>query len=92
MSLNVKLDFPAALEEKLRDEVKNLDVKVKEAFALQLFREGRISHFELSQALGLDRFETDGYLKRHNVYDGSLTAEDIEHDRRVLAELMAKGK
>jgi len=84
MALRVTLDLPADLEEKLRRESPNLDADVKEAYALELFRRGRLSHYELSRVLGLDRFETDAYLKRHNVFEGSLTMADLEADRETL--------
>jgi hypothetical protein len=44
----------------------------------------------LSRTLRLDRFETDAYLKRHNVFEGSLTMEDLEADRQTLQELRSK--
>ncbi len=53
MPLNVTLDLPADLEEKLRRETPNLDADVKEAYAVELFRRGRLSHYELSRVLGL---------------------------------------
>jgi hypothetical protein len=40
--------------------------------------------------LGLDRFETDAYLKRHNVFEGSLTMEDLQSDRQTLDRVMGK--
>lgn len=89
MSLTVTFDLPSELEEKLRAESANLNSDVKEAYALELFRRGKLSHYELSQALGLDRFETDACLKRHNVYEGSLTMEDLDADRMTLDELMS---
>jgi predicted HTH domain antitoxin len=92
MPLNVTLDFPADLEEKLRRETPNLDADVKEAYALELFRRGRLSHYELSRVLGLDRFETDAWLKRHNVFDGSLTMADLEADRQTLDDVISKAR
>ncbi len=90
MSLNVTLDLPAEVEEKLRRETANLDADVKEAYALELFRRGKLSHCELSLVLGLDRFETDAYLKRHNVFEGSLTMADLQSDRQTLDRVMGK--
>ena len=90
MSLTINLDLPKEIEQQLRAESRDIEVEVKEAYALELFRQGRLSHYELSQVLGLDRFETDGYLKRHNVFEGSLTMEDLEADRRTLDELFKK--
>ena len=92
MALRVTLDLPADLEERLRRESPNLDADVKEAYALELFRRGRLSHYELSRVLGLDRFETDAYLKRHNVFEGSLTMADLEADRETLDRVIGKAR
>ncbi len=92
MALTIHLDLPADVEEKLRAQTTNLSADVKEAYALELFRRGRLSHLELSQVLGLDRLETDAYLKRHNVFEGSLTMEDLDADRRTLAQLFDKDR
>ena len=90
MSLTVRFDLPPDIEEKLRQETPHLDEYVKEAYALELFRRGRLSHYELSRVLGIDRFETDAYLKRHNVFEGSLTMEDLEADRQTLRTLRSE--
>ncbi len=92
MALTITFDLPAGVEEKLRAQTQNLDADVKEAYAVELFRRGQLSHFELSQILGLDRFDTDAYLKRHNVFEGSLMMEDLEADRRMLDRLFPKGR
>ena len=90
MSLQVTLDLPAEVEEKLRRETPNLDADVNEAYALELFRRGQLSHCELSRVLGLDRFATDAYLKQHNVVEGSLTMADLEADRQTLDRVMGR--
>lgn len=92
MSLNVSLDLPAAVEERLRRESASLDADVKEAVVLELFRRGRLSHFEISQVLGLDRYETDAFLQRHRVWDNSLAMEDLESDRQTLERLMEQSR
>ena len=92
MPLNVTLNLPADLEEKVRRESANLNEEVKDAYALELFRQGKLSHHELSRALGLDRFETDAYLKRHSVFEGSLTMADLEADRLTLEHVMGKAR
>lgn len=92
MALNVTLVLPADLEEKLRRGSANLDADVREAYALELFRSGKLSHYELSQMLGLDRYETDAWLKRHHVFEGSLTMADLEADRQTLERVMGKGR
>jgi predicted HTH domain antitoxin len=89
MSLTVRLDLPPDVEEKLRQQAANLDEEVKEAYALELFRKGRLTHYELSRVLRLDRFQTDAFLKRHNVFEGSMTMEDLETDRQTLRNLLS---
>jgi hypothetical protein len=66
------------------EQTPNLDPDVRRSRAIDLFRRGKLTHHELSTALGLDRFETDAYLKRHNIFDGSLTSADVEADCRAL--------
>ena len=58
------------------------------ALLLQAFREGTLSHYELSKALGLDRFETDAFLQRHRVTEGTLTFEDLGQQRETLDHVL----
>jgi predicted HTH domain antitoxin len=71
MPLNVTLEIPPDIEAKLRQESTNLDFDVREAYALELYRQGRLSHFELARLLGLDHCDTDTWLKRHGVFGGA---------------------
>jgi predicted HTH domain antitoxin len=88
----VTIQLPPEIEERLKAQSKDLSAELREAAALELFRQGKLSHHELSQVLGVDRFETDAYLKRHNVYEGSLTMEDLEADRQTLEEVLGQVK
>jgi hypothetical protein len=92
MSLNVTLNLPADIEEKLRREMPNLEADVTEIYALELFRRGKLSHFELSQVLGVDRLQTDAWLMSHNVFEGSLTMADLDADQQTLERLMQKAR
>lgn len=92
MPLNVTLNLPSDLVEKLRRATPDIDADVKEVYALELFRRGTLSHHELSQVLGLDRFETDAYLNRHHVFEGSLTMADLGADRKTLESLMGESR
>jgi hypothetical protein len=84
----VTFQLPPDVEKRLRAESLDLDAEAREASALELFRRGKLSHFELSQILGLDRFQTDAYLIQHKVYDGSLKAEDLEADKQTLDRVL----
>jgi predicted HTH domain antitoxin len=84
----ITFQFPVELEKRIRAEGIDLDAEAREASALELFRRGRLSHFELSQVLGLDRFETDAYLNNHNVVEQTLTTEDLEEQGRALDRVL----
>ncbi len=83
----VTIQLPADVEERLRADSPNLDFEAKEALLIELYRQDRLSHYELSQALGLDRFETDGVLKKHNVSVDLPTEAEIEQGLRRLREI-----
>lgn len=84
----VSFELEPQLETQLRRELRDLDDVAKEAFLVTLFRRGKLSHTTLSAALGLDRFQTDALLKRHNVVEGSLTWNDLEADRTTLERVI----
>ena len=86
----VTIQLPADVEQRLRAQTPDLDTELKEAVVLDLFRRGKLSHYELSKILGLDRFETDAYLKRHNVVEGSLTMQDLDEQARTLDRVLGQ--
>jgi predicted HTH domain antitoxin len=88
----VTFQLPADVEQKLRAESRDLEGEAKEAYAVELFRRGKLTHYELSKVLGLDRVETDAFLKRHNVYEGSLTDDDLEADRKTLERVLGPAR
>jgi hypothetical protein len=89
MTIHFTFSLPPEVEERLRSEVPDLPGAVREAFAVDLFRRGILTHYGLGQSLGLDRFETDALLKRHRVVEQSLSHEDVDADVRGLDELLA---
>jgi hypothetical protein len=56
MSLTVTIELPAELERALRGSDSDLESTAKEALAVSLFRQGKLTHAELGRALKLDRF------------------------------------
>jgi predicted HTH domain antitoxin len=91
MSLHITLKLPPEIEEMVRREAGDLDLQVTEAFAGELFRRGKLTHGQLSRVLGIDRFETDAWLKQRGIYEGSLRMEDLEADRETLERVLGKG-
>jgi predicted HTH domain antitoxin len=90
MPLNVTLELPPEVEAKIRSESTNLDRDVRDAYALELFRLGKISHYELARILGLDRFETDAWLKLHGVFARSLGMTDLDADLQALEQVLGR--
>jgi len=88
----ITFQLPEDVEQRLRAELPDLDAQAREASAVELFRRGKLSHLELSKVLGLDRFETDAYLKQHNIFEGSLTMEDLEADRQTLERVLGPNR
>jgi hypothetical protein len=88
MDINVTVNLPPKLEEQLRAESGNLSTAIRDGFALELFRRRLLSRQGLSQMLGLDRFETYALLKHHQIFDGSLTHEDVDADVASARELL----
>ncbi len=86
--MSVTVELPHDIEAMLRRGHPNLESEAKEACAVELFRQGRLNHFQLSRVLGLDRFETDAVLKRHRVEEQSLTSDDVDADRTTLSEVL----
>ena len=84
----IQIQLPTDLEERLRHDLGDLNQAAKEALLLQAFRDRRLTHFELSQALDLDRFETDAILKQHHIFEGSPTLADLEADRQTLDRVL----
>ena len=62
-----------------------------EAIALEAYRQRRITGYQLRTLLGIEsRYELDGFLKEHEVYD--YTVEDLEHDLATIQKLEEKRK
>lgn len=51
-----------------------------EALAIEGYRSGALSHFQVSRLLGISRFETDGFLKKHEVEEYAYGVDDLACD------------
>jgi Uncharacterised protein family (UPF0175) len=91
MAITLTLELPAEFEAQLRASHPDLSAFAREALALELFREGKITHFELGQALGLSCQETDDLLNLHGVHesilDQAILDEELKCIRLMRAEL-----
>jgi hypothetical protein len=86
----VTIELPAEVEQSLRAQSPNLDAEAKEALLVELYRQERLTHYELSLALGISRFETDAVLKKHQVTIDLPTPDELERDLSRLRELVKR--
>jgi hypothetical protein len=84
----VTFELPQEMERSLRRELGDLDQVAKEAALVELYRQDRVTAFELGQALNLSRLETDALLKRHNVTEDLPTESELESERERLRSLL----
>ena len=85
--MSVSFELPIELEQQLRHEMADLDHVAKEAALVELYRREKITHHELATALGLDRFETEELLKRHNVTEDLITLAEFDEQLASIRKL-----
>jgi hypothetical protein len=90
--MGISFTIPAELEQLLRQRIGNLEESAKEEFLVGLYRKGKLTHFELSQAMGLGRLETEEILKRHRVTEDAPTAQEVEAERLSLARILGPAR
>lgn len=86
----IAFELPGGIEQRLRRDYTDVNQAAKEATLVEFYRQSKISHYELSQALGLSRCETDGVLNRHGVTEDLLTSEEHEAQLAGLRELLKR--
>ncbi len=77
-------DLPSDIEALLRASEGKLNQAAKEAMLVEMYRQGRLTHSQFSQALGLSRDEANGLLKRHQVEEDLLKIEDLREQLKAI--------
>jgi hypothetical protein len=86
--MNVTVEIPDELAERLSSAGGDLSRRALEAFALEEFKSGRLTKPELRRLLGYEtRAALDGFLKAHAVVHDLPTIADLEQERRDLKSL-----
>lgn len=84
----ITFELPHDLEKTLRQRLGDLDQAAKEAALIELYRQDKLTQYDLSQALGLSRLETETLLKKHNVTEDLPTPSEIERDVDTLRRML----
>ena len=84
--MTISFEIPQDIEQELSESVADLNGQAREAFLVDLFREHKISHRQLGEALGLEAYETDGLLKKHGVCLG-ISIEELRAEAAALSDV-----
>ena len=84
--MTVVFDLPPEAEEALRRESANANLAAREAVLIELYRRHQLTHFQLSQGLGLSRFQTDALLKKHGVTEDLMSVEEFRREADSIRE------
>jgi predicted HTH domain antitoxin len=86
--MKVTVQLPDDIAKQLGDG-DNMERQLLEAFAIEGYRSQRLSRHQVSQLLGLDYWQTEDLLTKHDA-KRPYTLADLEVDRASLAKLEKK--
>lgn len=86
--MNLTVEIPDDLANRLAARGDDLARRALEGFALEEYKNGRITKPELRRLLGFEsRYELEGFLKTHAVVEDLPTLIDLEQERQDLRSL-----
>jgi len=77
---------PGGLDE---ESLRRLNRAVSEAAALELYRQGKLTHLQLGSALEMDRWQTEALLKKHGVIEDLMTQTEFRRQVESIKRLGA---
>ncbi len=91
--MQVTLEIPDDMAGKLVSQGQDPARAALEAVAIEGYRSGALSAYQARRLLGFEtRYELDGFLKAHNVWEYAYGLEDLEQDRQTLRQLESAGR
>ena len=83
----VTIDLPPNVEARLRAELADLDEVAKLGFAVEAYRNAKLSLGQFAELLGISQYAADGILKERGV-TLSLNEDDLTAERDALRRLI----
>jgi predicted HTH domain antitoxin len=91
--MQVTLEIPDDIAGKLGSQGQDPARAALEAVAIEGYRSGALSAYQTRRLLGFEtRYELDGFLKAHKVWEHAYGLEDLEQDRQTLRQLESEGR
>ena len=84
--MTINFDIPPSIQQRVQSEGADPNREAKEAYLIGLYRQGRITHDDLSEALELGFHQIQQLIKEHGAGD-DFSIEEFEAERTLLREL-----
>jgi hypothetical protein len=84
--MTISFEIPSNIEQRVRTEGADPNREAKEVYLIDLYRQDRITHDDLSEALGLGFHQTEQLIKKHGAGD-DFTPAEFEAERTMLREM-----
>lgn len=84
--MTITFEIPTNIQKRVQSEGADPHREAKEAYLIELYRQERITHDDLTAALGLGFHQTQQLIKEHGAGDDFSLAE-FEAERTVLRAL-----
>jgi predicted HTH domain antitoxin len=84
--MTISFEIPRNIEQRLPTESADPNREAKEVYLIDLYRQERITHDDLSEALGLGFYQTQHLIKEHGAGD-DFTLAEFEAERTMLREM-----
>ena len=84
--MQVTVDIPDEMAHRLIPEGIDPARRALESIAIEGYRSGALTTSQTRRLLGFEtRYELEGFLKAHNVWEHAYSLEDLERDRETTA-------
>jgi len=91
--MQVTFEIPDEMAQRLIPEGGDPARTTIEAIAIEGYRSGALSSYQTRILLGFEtRYELDGFLKAHNVWEHAYSLADLEQDRLALQSVGTEGQ
>jgi hypothetical protein len=81
--MTIRFEIPLAIEQQIRTDGVDLDRDAKEVYLMEQYRQAKITHRQLEEALDLNFHETERLLKVRGMGQ-DLDVEEFEAGREIL--------
>ena len=83
----ISFNLPSEIEQQLRHGLEDLEQAAKEDFVIARYKEGNLSMGQLARILGFEtRFQAEEWLGKRGI-TMNYSLDDLESDRKTLADL-----